>query len=166
MPRDPGKVILAGENMFEIFDCNRPKLGRFSEFNGTPQKEDQLIKGEAQPQTFTSFCYTAAEHLIGCSNLGDLFVIKNIEVFQVIDSMSLIAQGTPVGNRLQFKLVKANHFGFVAATDDVLYFFQYRPPKEEADANRGTYHCVLKWRAEEFKGTKITAISVCESEEC
>ena len=82
-------------------------------------------------------------------------------MIQTIDPMSLVAAGTPVGNRTQFRRVVASRFGFVAATDDVLYFFQFKPSKEGSD-NKGPYQCILKWRAAEFKGTHITSISIYE----
>lgn len=28
--------------------------------------------------------------------------------------------------------------------------------------SKGTYHCVLKWRAEEFRGTEIMDASICD----
>lgn len=32
------------------------------------------------PQVFTSFCYRENDHLIGCTNLGDIFVIEVMDV--------------------------------------------------------------------------------------
>lgn len=78
--------------------------------------------------------------------------------------MDLIKEGTEVGNRLQFRQLISTRFGFIAATDDIIYFFQFKPQKEAGQA-KGTYQCVLKWRAPEFKGTKIASISVYESHE-
>ena len=84
---------------------------------------------------------------------------------QVIDSSKLIASGTPVGNRLKFKKVVACSSGFVAATEDILYFFKFKPSKPAKSKIKGTYHCILKWRAPEFKNTRITSINVYESED-
>ena len=67
-----------------------------------------------------------------------------------------------MNNRTQFKKVLANRFGFVAITDDILYFFQFKPSKSKNAGCKGTYHCVLKWRASEFKETKITSVSIQE----
>jgi hypothetical protein len=58
----------------------------------------------------------------------------------------LIAYGTQVGNRLQFKKVIANKFGFIAASNNVLYFFQFKKSSDPSQG-KGTYNCILKWRA-------------------
>ena len=50
-------------------------------------------------------------------------MIEVMDVIQKIDTQSLIAPGSEVGTRLKFKHVVSNRFGFVAASDDVLYFF-------------------------------------------
>jgi hypothetical protein len=116
------------------------------------------------PQSFTSFCYRENDHLIGCTNLGDIFVIEVMDVVQKIETKSLIAHGSEVGTRLKFNHVVSNRFGFVAASDDVLYFFQYKANRDGSkNKGKGHYICLLKWRAPEFKGTRITSLSVCES---
>jgi len=117
------------------------------------------------PQSFKSFCYRENDHLIGCSDLGDIFVIEVMDVIQIIDTASMIMPGSEEGTRLKFNHVVSNRFGFVAASDDILYFFQFKANKEgSAKKGKGHYICLLKWRAPEFKGTRITSISVCESE--
>ena len=88
-----------------------------------------------------------------------------MDVIQIIDTASLIMPGSEQGTRLKFNHVVSNRFGFVAASDDILYFFQFKANKEgSAKKGKGHYICLLKWRAPEFKGTRITSLSVCESE--
>ena len=161
MPRGSGKLVLGGEKMLRIYEARHRELHAVSDFTGVPERQDTVVNGRLEPQTFVSFCYTANDQMIGCTQLGDLFVIQLMDVIQIIDPMSLIAAGTPPGNRTQFRRVVPSRFGFVAATDDVLYFFQFKPSKEGSDI-KGTYQCILKWRAAEFKGTHITSISICE----
>jgi hypothetical protein len=123
------------------------------------------LKSEERPQSFTSFCYRDNDHLVGCTNLGDIFIIEVMDVIQKIDTKSLIAPGSEEGSRLMFRHVVSNRFGFVAASQDVLYFFQYKPNKEGSKyLGKGHYVCLLKWRAPEFKGTHITSLSICESD--
>ena len=69
-----------------------------------------------------------------------------------------------VGSRLQFKHLKLNNAGFIAATDNVLYFFKFKPSAEESSSRcKGVYYCILKWRAPEFENTSITSIDVYEN---
>ena len=82
----------------------------------------------------------------------------------MIDPESLIMPGTNIGTRLNFRHVVSNKFGFVVASPDVVYFFQFKASKQGVKG-KGTYHCVLKWRASEFINTHITAVSICETED-
>ena len=61
----------------------------------------------------------------------------------------MILRDSKVGTRLKFNHLKLNSSGFVAATDDVLYFFRFKPSPEGAES-KGQFYCVLKWRAPEF----------------
>lgn len=71
---------------------------------------------------------------------------------------------TEIGTRLTFTHIVSNKFGFIVASPDVLYFFQFKASKGNSKG-KGTYHCVLKWRASEFTNTHITSISVCETDD-
>lgn len=117
--------------------------------------------------------------------MGDIFVleVKIFGVVQVIKQHQFVEPGTVVGDRLNFKRLIPNRFGFAVFTDDIIYFFEFKPSKSsqdkagkdgEGDArkggsnllgkpkSKGTYHCVLKWRAEEFRDTHILEASICE----
>ena len=165
MPRDNQKLVVVGDNGFQLHGVQQKKLIDMTNFTGIPNREYNALSSQNLPQSFTSFCYMENDQLVGCSSNGDLFVIEVMSVVQVIDSTKLIASGTPVGNRLQFKKVVACSSGFVAATDDILYFFKFKPSKSTKSKIKGTYHCILKWRAPEFKNTRITSIHVYESED-
>lgn len=108
---------------------------------------------------------------------------------QVIDRTEFVKPGTPVGNRLNFKKVIPNRFGFATFTNDIVYFFEYiennvdlkksgtsaglgksgsNPDLEKKASGalgstkaKGYYNCVLKWRAEEFRGTEIMDAHIC-----
>lgn len=76
MPRDNTKLIIAGDNIMRCYGINSLKqLEVVSDFNGIPERSPQLFEGRMITQNFTSFCYTACDHIVGCSELGDLFVI-------------------------------------------------------------------------------------------
>ena len=117
-----------------------------------------------EEQTFTAACFTQNDHLIGCSNFGDIFVIEGMDVQPPIDTTQLVTPGTFEGTRLNFKFIVACRFGFVIASPDVLYFFKYFPSKDPHIA-KGEYACILKWRAPEFKDTYITSLSIQEGDE-
>ena len=76
MPRDNKMLAIAGDNIMRCYGVNNLKqLEVVSDFNGIPERSPQLYEGRMLTQNFTSFCYTACDHIIGCSILGDLFVI-------------------------------------------------------------------------------------------
>jgi hypothetical protein len=52
-----------------------------------------------------------------------------MSVVQIIKSEEFIQPGTQTGNRMQFKKIVANKFGFVIHSPDILYFFEFRPWK-------------------------------------
>jgi len=132
------------------------------DFDGVQNKSPRLVDNKMTPHNFKSFCFLDNDHLVGCSNMGDLFIIQIMTVIQHIDPSSLIKKGSEMNNRTTFKKVLANRFGFVAVTDDILYFFQFKASKNKESGCKGTYHCVLKWRASEFKETRITSVSIQE----
>ena len=109
------------------------------------------------------------DQIVGISNFGDIFVIEIKSVLQVIKQSELIEPGTEVGNRLNLKKIVGNKFGFTCCSDDILYFFKYEPnkmlssgQKRKSNEPKGTYHCIFKWRAKEFRETKILDIVVHE----
>jgi hypothetical protein len=56
-----------------------------------------------------------------------------MSVVQIIKSEEFVLPGTQLGNRMQFKKIVANKFGFVIHTPDILYFFEFRPWKGIAE---------------------------------
>lgn len=78
---------------------------------------------------FTSFCYRENDHLVGCTSMGEIFIIEVMDVIQVINPETLIMPGTNIGTRLNFKHVVSNKFGFAVASPDVVYFFQFKVSK-------------------------------------
>ena len=110
------------------------------------------------------------DQIVGISNNGDIFVIEIMTVVQVIKKSELVEPGTARGNRLNLKKVVQNKFGFTCCSDDILYFFKFEPTKRRESESakkldgkcKGTYHCVFKWRAREFRDTKILDIFVHE----
>jgi hypothetical protein len=93
-------------------------------------------------------------------------------VVQVIKNSELVEPGTPddKGSRLNLKKVVQNRFGFICCSDDILYFFKFEPTKRKENDQgkkkegvaKGYYHCVFKWRAKEFRKTKILDLYVHE----
>jgi len=75
MPRGSGKLVLGGEKMLRIYEARHRELHAVSDFTGVPERQDTVVNGRLEPQTFVSFCYTANDQMIGCTQLGDLFVI-------------------------------------------------------------------------------------------
>jgi cilia- and flagella-associated protein 57 len=69
-------------------------------------------------------------------------------------------------SRLRFSRVAPNRFGFVAAAEDVLYFFRFKSGANADPAYerrcKGSYSLVLKWRAQEFRDTHILGLSCCD----
>lgn len=94
--------------------------------------------------------------------MGDIFIIEVMQVVQKIDAQELIQPGTEVGQRNIFTHLVPCKFGFIAATPNVLYFFRFFPSK--VNNKKGIFRCILKWRANEFKNTHITALTVHEAD--
>ena len=61
------------------------------------------VGNEMVPQSFTSFVVMDNDQLVGCSNMGDIFVIEVMSVIQVIDKSELVEPGTDEGTRLNLK---------------------------------------------------------------
>ena len=94
-----------------------------------------------------------------------------MSVVQIIKESELIEPGTEedLGNRLNLKKIVSNKFGFAVCSDDIIYFFKYEAnkylsagQKKKSNEPKGTYHCIFKWRAKEFRETKILDIFVHE----
>jgi hypothetical protein len=75
MPRTSSQLIIAGAGEFRCYAVTQKEITLISEFNGIPRRESLVRNGQRITQTFTSFCYTACDHIVGCSNMGDLFII-------------------------------------------------------------------------------------------
>lgn len=111
----------------------------------------QTWDGQELNQIFTSFCYMEnQEQTIVCTNIGDIMVIEQIEVVQVIDQSEFIEPGTEVGSRLNFKRVIPCQFGFAAFTNDIVYFFEFRDSAAEIAKKK------QKSGGTDVKGSKMT----------
>ena len=131
LPRDPSKLMISGEGIFHYHSKDSKKMMALPDFDGIQKKSPRLVDNVMSPQNFKSFCFLENDHLVGCSNMGDLFIIEIMTVIQHIDPGSLIKKGTQMNNRTTFKKVLPNRFGFVAITDDILYFFQFKANKNK-----------------------------------
>lgn len=80
MPRNNTMLVIAGDGIMSCYGINAKQLELIDKFKGIPETSMQLFEGRMITQNFTSFCYTACDHIVGCSELGDLFVIKLMDV--------------------------------------------------------------------------------------
>jgi len=159
MPRDSSKLLISGENLFQLYQCGRIGLAEQPEFDDIPKKQAQLVSGTKMSQLFTASCYTEnTDQLIGCSNMGDIFVIEVMGVVQVIKQSQLISPSSEPGTRLNLKFCVSCRFGFLAASKDVIYFFKLNAKR----SGKPTYQCILRWRAPEFEESHITSLSIQE----
>jgi hypothetical protein len=166
MPRDSSKLLVAGENMFLLFGVGRLGITDPAEYEGLPVRPAKRVTdGGVQQQCFNASCFMENDLLIGCSNQGDIFVVEGMQVIQVIDAQQLVTPGSKVGSRLDFQFIVPCRFGFIVSSPDVLYFFRSHAAKDKEAQGKLQYSCILKWRAPEFIGTRITALSVQEGDE-
>ena len=77
MPRDNQKLVVAGDNIFKFYSTSSKQLVGLYDFEDMPENP---LKSDKTPQSFTSFCYRENDHLIGCTNLGDIFIIEVMDV--------------------------------------------------------------------------------------
>ena len=131
-PRDNQKLVLLGEGMFGFFGIVQKKFVDMSNYQDIPNYQEARLASRGLKQTFTSVIFTPHDQIIACSESGDIFVIEIMQVVQVIDPNQLVQKGSEPGTRLKFNHLKLNSSGFVAATDDVLYFFKFKPHPGEA----------------------------------
>lgn len=57
MPRDNQKLMLVGDNGFQLHGVQQKKLIDMTNFTGIPNREEYALSSQNLPQSFTSFCY-------------------------------------------------------------------------------------------------------------
>lgn len=140
MQKAKTEIVVAGEDTFRLCGIVLGKnkttytLSSGHEYEDVPMQAPGVINNETVPQCFTSFVIMENDQVVGISNMGDIFVIEVMSVVQVIDKTELVEPGTRVNNRLNLRQIVQCRYGFIVASDDVLYFFKFKPsPAQDKD---------------------------------
>ena len=79
LSRDNNKVVVANDD-FRFYSTITRQLDELPNFENLPMRDPQYINKQKVQQEFSSFCYRENEHLVGVTNLGDIFIIEIMDV--------------------------------------------------------------------------------------